>query len=65
LQIKQELIKIKNDLFSYVINVSKTYSEKNLPPKVNNFLYISYEDLDKYYDLETGFIPENNDLLIF
>jgi CRISPR-associated endonuclease/helicase Cas3 len=65
LQIKQELIKIKNDLFSYVINVSKTYSEKNLPPKVNNFLYISYEDLNKYYDLETGFIPENNDLLIF
>ena len=65
LELRQELAKIKDNLLSYVINVSKSYSEKNLPPMVNNFLYISYQDLSRYYDLETGFIPQSDDLLIF
>jgi CRISPR-associated endonuclease/helicase Cas3 len=62
---RENFLKIKSELYSYVINVSYTYAKSNLPIEVNNFLYVPNSILENYYDKETGFIPKNEELLIF
>lgn len=61
----ERFLKIKSEFYSYVINVSYTYAKENLPVENNGFLYVCNSMLENYYDKETGFIPKNEDLLLF
>ncbi|MCX7870019.1 MAG: CRISPR-associated helicase Cas3' [bacterium] len=62
---RERFLKIKSEFYSYVINVSYTYAKENLPVENNGFLYVCNSMLENYYDKETGFIPKNEDLLLF
>lgn len=62
---RERFLKIKPELYSYIINISYTYAKSNLPIENNGFLYVPNSMLENYYDKETGFIPKNEELLIF
>ncbi|SNZ10678.1 CRISPR-associated helicase, Cas3 family [Persephonella hydrogeniphila] len=49
---KKAFDSIKADFYKFVVSVP---IKGNPPPIENNFNYVPYENLDNYYDLETGF----------
>jgi len=51
-QRKQAFDSIKADFYKFVVSVP---IKDNQPPIENNFYYVPYENLNDYYDLETGF----------
>jgi len=60
---KQEFLKIRRKFYSYVISVLAKKAEKNLPPEVSGFRFISKNQLQEFYDLETGFKTEAETLI--
>ena len=49
---KRAFDNIKPIFYNYVISVP---IKNNIPPKENDFYYVSFSNLEHYYDLETGF----------
>jgi len=49
---KKAFNEIKKDFYDYIISVP---IKDNTPPEYNGFYYIPIENLDDYYDLETGY----------
>lgn len=52
--------KIKNRFNQYVISIPEGISNK--PPEVNGFHYVGMDQLREYYDQETGFKVESDEL---
>ncbi|BAI81692.1 CRISPR-associated protein Cas3 (plasmid) [Deferribacter desulfuricans SSM1] len=50
---------IKKDFFEYIISVP-IKDNMNIPPIENNFYYVPIDNLDDYYDYETGFKTDSN-----
>lgn len=59
---KKEFLKIKKDFYDYVISIPS--NSQNLPPQVNGVYYISYSQINDYYDRETGF-KKNSEMQIW
>jgi len=55
---KQEFLRIRRKFYSYVISVLLERAKLNLPPKVSGIMFISRDQLDEFYDIETGFKTE-------
>jgi CRISPR-associated endonuclease/helicase Cas3 len=53
---REKFLEIKKDLYKYVINVPEKYASG--VPKNNGFGYVSYDQLEKFYDERTGFKRE-------
>lgn len=49
---KKAFDSIKSDFYKFVVSVP---IKDNPPPIENNFYFVPYENIDEYYDLETGF----------
>ncbi|MDQ7056005.1 MAG: CRISPR-associated helicase Cas3' [Persephonella sp.] len=47
---------IKSKFYNYIISVPV---QDNIPPVENGFYYVPYENLEDYYDIETGFKMKN------
>jgi len=60
---KQEFLKIRRKFYSYVISVLARKAKKNLPPEVSGFRFISKNQLQEFYDPETGFKAEAETLI--
>jgi len=52
---REEYLKIKNKLQNYIISVNIKDLELNKPPMVNGIYYVSRNQLEEYYDTETGY----------
>ncbi len=52
---KMRFLKIKNNFYRYVISVSLDKAKDNLPPENLGIRFISKNQLEEYYDLETGY----------
>lgn len=52
---KQRFLEIRGKFYSYVISVFTQKASKNLPPEVSGIRFISRNQLNEYYDLETGY----------
>ena len=55
LERKKQFLKIKKKFYSYVISVVLRKAYKNLPPEVNGIRFVSKNQLNNYYDIDTGF----------
>ncbi len=55
---KQKFLEIRGKFYSYVISVFTRKASKNLPPEVSGITFISRNQLNEYYDLETGYTTE-------
>lgn len=51
---------MRGEFYPYVISVQALKALENLPPEVCGFRYIPREQLDQWYDLETGFKVEDS-----
>jgi CRISPR-associated endonuclease/helicase Cas3 len=56
---KNEFLKIKKDFYDYVISILLRKAQKNLPPEISGIRFIPKEQLNEFYDLETGFKIES------
>jgi CRISPR-associated endonuclease/helicase Cas3 len=52
---KQGFLNIRGKFYSYVISVFTRKASKNLPPEVSGIRFIPRNQLNEYYDLETGY----------
>lgn len=52
---------MRGKFFPYVISVQALKALENLPPEVYGFRYIPVEQLDLWYDVETGFKVEGSE----
>lgn len=59
---KKAFDSIKSDFYQFVVSVP---IKENAPVIENNFYYVPYENLQDYYDLETGFKVKGNLYLEF
>ncbi|WP_353686761.1 CRISPR-associated helicase Cas3' [Thermodesulfovibrio sp. 3462-1] len=50
---KKEFLQIRKDFYDYIISIPA--NTENLPPKIMDTYYISQNQLEDYYDHETGF----------
>jgi CRISPR-associated endonuclease/helicase Cas3 len=64
LERKNEFLGIKKQFYEYVISVSKDKAQ-SLMDVETGIGYISREELNSWYDKETGFIPGSGGVLIF
>ncbi|WP_434641213.1 CRISPR-associated helicase Cas3' [Thermoanaerobacterium thermosaccharolyticum] len=46
----------KADFYKYTISIPAT--TENMPPDIEGFKYVNYDNLSEYYDMETGFITK-------
>jgi len=51
---------MRGEFYPYVISVQALKALENLPPEVCGFRYVPGEQLDQWYDLETGFKVKSN-----
>jgi CRISPR-associated endonuclease/helicase Cas3 len=59
---KEKFTKLKPKFYDYVISVNV---KSNTPEIFKNFMYlVRKENIDDYYDFETGFISKSNDFLM-
>ena len=58
---RKEFLIIKKKFYDYVISVPARF-DLNLPPLVYGFYYVSNDQLDNYYDKDTGFHPGEVDI---
>lgn len=58
---KDKFLGIKKDFYDYVISVPAR-SDFDFPPHVNGFYYVSNDQLENYYDKDTGFHPGEADI---
>jgi CRISPR-associated endonuclease/helicase Cas3 len=59
---KEKFTKLKPKFYNYVISVNV---KSNTPEIFKNFMYlVRKENIDDYYDFETGFISKSNDFLM-
>ena len=56
---KNEFLKIKKDFYDYVISILLRKAQKNLPPEISGIRFIPKEQLNEFYDPETGFKIES------
>lgn len=47
--------RMRGRFFRYVVSPSTTKAQSNLPPEVNGMRYVGQQQLNEYYDLDTGF----------
>jgi CRISPR-associated endonuclease/helicase Cas3 len=57
----EEFEKIKADFYKYVISIPVNIDNK--PPIVKDIGYVSYNDIDDYYDRETGYITKKTHII--
>ncbi|HPZ06877.1 MAG TPA: hypothetical protein PL110_02070, partial [Candidatus Eremiobacteraeota bacterium] len=60
---KEEFSKIKNTFSKYTTSVGESKVRQNPPPVVDGIGYISSEQLDEFYDKETGFKREGESVI--
>ena len=58
---RKEFLTIKKKFYDYVISVPARF-DLNLPPLVHGFYYVANDQLDNYYDKDTGFHPGEVDI---
>jgi len=57
---KKEFLKIKPAFYNYIISVSLSIAKKNLPPEEENLRIIPENQINEFYDIETGFKTESS-----
>jgi hypothetical protein len=58
-----EFLKIRRDLMKYTISVQS--SCLGALPNIGVLSYISHADIDRRYDIDTGFIPAGDSPVVF
>jgi CRISPR-associated endonuclease/helicase Cas3 len=58
---KKEFLKIRKDFYNYIISIPA--STENLPPKIEDTYYVTKNQLEDYYDMETGYKTKSELLL--
>lgn len=52
---RNEFLKIRKKFYEYVISIPIDKAQKNLPPEIAGMRYVSKNQLNEYYDVETGY----------
>ncbi len=60
---QEKFLKIKKELYDYIVAVPAERVKKNPPPKNGPFYFIPHQQLKEYYSEETGFIWERKTVI--